>query len=548
MENFYRFGDGKEFAAGNLRVGSLLEKLSQTGDLSAAEDLEFARLYQEHDALIRARGPGLISTGENAAGITNDDLVHLVSIRQWREGHDPNPTLLRRMAGTLVNVAVDYFAGMPGAVSTNAPGGEALRRFLQAFEQIDFAADGRAQILEGLFVATLQTVRDHPELLAGDARARTLVHAVARGIYEDSKRLLAAPGRTLSDTERIRAWSEMVFGSVLQSAGTTVFAAPERFLGVTGGAQAELVSGVGQAVLGAILATDGPGGGADLTALFSRQSLDRVVKAALTAVGHHPELVRAGSPFLRNLIGATAAALAQPAAGLGRDFLPEAIRLILQHTTENLDLLMPAGPDRPAAHLLVVASREVLGQLAAPPAAGARWRVRFGPGDAMQVMEAVIAEVLENPGWLERRAGDADPLLGEATRAVLETLRASAPARLKRQTGLAVLEAALRAAGRRLEFLDKASKDRRLVGLAVESVLATIFRPGLHSRAAWMLARDATVGRLVSVALESLERHGVSEAKIAAVRKVMEDTVKALARGRPFSWDNLMARLDKGLT
>jgi hypothetical protein len=163
------------------------------------------------------------------------------------------------------------------------------------------------------------------------------------------------------------------------------------------------------------------------------------------------------------------------------------------------------------------------------------------------MMEIVIAEVLENPGWVEKKGGDADPLLGELIRDVLETLRRSAPARLKKQTGLAVLEAALRAAGRRLEFLDKTSKDRRLVGLAVESVLTTIFRPGLHSRAAWMLMRDATVGRLVSVVLESLERHGVSEAKIAAVRNVMEDTVKSLARGRPWSLDDLTARLDKGL-
>ncbi|MGE5848873.1 MAG: hypothetical protein ACM362_01955, partial [Candidatus Methylomirabilota bacterium] len=119
---------------------------------------------------------------------------------------------------------------------------------------------------------------------------------------------------------------------------------------------------------------------------------------------------------------------------------------------------------------------------------------------------------------------------------------------LKKQTVLAVLEAALRAAGRRLELLDKTSTNRRLVGLAVEAVLATSFRPGLHSRAAWMLTREATVGRLVSVVLESLERRGVNEAKIAAVRKVMEDTVKALARGRAWSWDHLMARLEKGLT
>jgi hypothetical protein len=547
MENFYRFGDGKELAGRNLRVRSLLERLSQTGDLSPEEDQEFTRLFQEHAALTRARGPGLVFTGENAAGITNDDIVHLVTIRQWREGHDPNPSLLRRMAGTLVNIAVDYFVGMPGALSAHTPGGKALRSFLEAFEHMDVATDGRDQILEGLFVATLEALRDHPELLSEDERARALVQVVGKRIYEDAKQLVSAPGRTLSDTERTRAWAAMVFGSVLKTAGTTVFARPERFLGITGAGQAELLGGVGQAVLGAILSADGAESGTDLATLFTRESLDGIVRAALVVVGHHPELVRAGSPFLKNLIRTTAAELAQPAKRLGRDLLPEAIRLILENTAENLDRLMPAGADQPDQHLLVVAGREVLKQLDASPAAGARWRVRFGPADALRMMEVVIAEVLENPGWLEKQAGDADPLLGVMIRDVLETLRRSAPSRMRKQTGLAVLEVALRAAGRRLEFLDKTSKDRRLVGLAVESVLATIFRPGLQSRAAWMLARDATVGRLVSVVLESLERHGVSEAKIATVRKVVEESVKALARGKSWSWDDLMARLNKGL-
>jgi len=542
MENFYRFGDGKELAGRNLRVRSLLERLSQTGDLSPEEDQEFAGLFQEHAALTRARGPGLVFTGENAAGITDEDIVHLVTIRQWREGYDPTPSLLRRMAGTLVNIAVDYFAGMPGVLSARSPGGKALRSFLEAFEHIDVATDGRDQILEGLFVATLDTLRAHAELLSEDERARTLVQVVARGIYEDSQKLLLTPGKTLSDTERIRTWSALVFGSVLQSAVTTVFAHPERFLGVTGAAQAELASEVGRAVLGSILSADG----VDLTTLFSRESLDRIVKAALTVAGHHPDLVRGNSRFLRTLIAATVTGLARPAKELGQDLLPEAIRLVLESTAENLDLLMPAGEDQPAQHLLVVAARTMLEQLAAPAPPGAPWQVRFGPADSLRIMEAVIAEVLENPGWLERQAGDANPLLGELIRDVLETLRRSSPSRMRKQTGLAILEAALHAAGRRLEFLDKTSKNRRFIGLAIEAVLASIFRPA-HARARWGLARDATVRRLVKVVLGSLERHGVSEAKVAAVRKVMEDTVKALARGKSWSWDDLTARLEKGL-
>src|SRR3989304_1202874 len=58
MENFYRFGDGKEFAGRNLRVRWVLARLSQTGGRSPEEDQEFTRLFQEHAALPPARGPG----------------------------------------------------------------------------------------------------------------------------------------------------------------------------------------------------------------------------------------------------------------------------------------------------------------------------------------------------------------------------------------------------------------------------------------------------------------------------------------------------------
>ena len=195
MENFYRFGDGQEFAVSNLRIKELLNKLSATGDLSAEDDQEFSRLFREHTAMVLANGPGLVGTGENPSGITDQDLSYLVSIRQWREGQDPNPTMLRRMAGTLVNIAVDYAVEMPGVISANTTRGKTLLSFLQGFENIDFATDGRARIMEGLFTAALETIRDHPDMLAEDERTRTLFQVVAKGIYEDSWKLLAAPGK-----------------------------------------------------------------------------------------------------------------------------------------------------------------------------------------------------------------------------------------------------------------------------------------------------------------------------------------------------------------
>jgi hypothetical protein len=269
------------------------------------------------------------------------------------------------------------------------------------------------------------------------------------------------------------------------------------------------------------------------------------VKAGLLVVGNHPELVSDDNLFLKNLIGATATELAQSTTPLGRAFLPEAVRIILENTAGKLELLMPEGKDRPEKHLLVVAGRDVLEQLAAPPPPGATWKLRFGSADALRVLEAVVEEVVQNPGWLEKKAGDGHPLLGEVTKEVLATLRTTAPPHLTRQTGLAILEAALRAAGRRLEFLDKNQQNRRLIGLALEAVLTTVFHPEVDPRAAWVLARDAAVGRLVAVMLEKLAEHGVTEARIMEAQTVLQATVQLLAAGDVWSPERFALQLDQ---
>ncbi len=543
IENFYRFGDGQGVAGSNLRVQELLSKLSKTGDLSSEEDLEFAQLFREHNAMVLAGGPGLVGTGENPSGITDQDLSCLVSIRQWREGQDPNPTMLRRMAGTLVNIAVDYAVEMPGVISTNTARGRTLLGLLQGFENIDFATDGRAQIMEGLFTAALETMRDHPDLLADNERTRALFQTVAKGLFEGSRELLAAPGQTLTEKERVAAWAQMVFTSVVKTVGTAVFAQPEQFPGLVGASQAELVSKVGGALLTSVLA----GNGLNLHALFTREGLDRVVKAALTVVGNHPELLADDNRFLTNLIGTTATELAKATTPLANAFLPEAIRLILEHTAEHLELLMPAGKNRPEEHLLVAAGREVLAQLAAEPPTGAAWQVRFGPAEALQVLKAVAGEVVSNPGLLGKEADAANSLLGEMAQAVMATLRASAPPQLSGQTGLIILEAALRAAGQRLEFLEKDQQQRLFIAVALKTVLTNLFHADMGPRAAWVLARDAVVGKVVTLILEALVQHGVTEAKLAEARKALDEAALTLADRGSWSLESFALQLAQRL-
>jgi len=230
MENFYRFGDGKEFARTNLRVRELLIKLSATGDLAPEEDQEFCRLFREHNAVILASGPGLVGTGENPAGVTDQDILYLVTIRQWREGHDPNPTMLRRMAGTLVNIAVDYVVEMPGVISTNTARGKALLSFLEAFENIDFAEDGRAlrrkSKVEVEIETWFDTVMDRSTerfILCARWITAAIAFILALGLHIDSIQIF----KQLSIRSDVRARMVQQVDATLDKAGSLVSAAKE---------------------------------------------------------------------------------------------------------------------------------------------------------------------------------------------------------------------------------------------------------------------------------------------------------------------------------
>jgi len=90
-------------------------------------------------------------------------------------------------------------------------------------------------------------------------------------------------------------------------------------------------------------------------------------------------------------------------------------------------------------------------------------------------------------------------------------------------------------------------ENRRLIGLAVEAVLTTIFRPETDAKAAWILARDAAVERLVDLVLDKLARLGVSAEKIEKVRQFLAEKIKQLAAGGAWSWDDVSNQLEAQL-
>jgi len=533
IENFYRDGDGKEFLAQNLRVKALIDKVAQSGPgaLSPAESEEIHALFGEHTMLVRARRGQFAGHGAPASpgSPTDEDLVVLVSVRQWRKGHDPHPTVLRRLAGTLVNIAVDYATSMPDLANGASARSRLLREFLASFQDVDFVETAPADIVPLMATSLLDLLSRQPELLVHDARGQLLVRHAAGAVYEA---LAGGAGAalTLGEKDRRAALANGIFRALLKGAAAAAAEDPALFLRASSPAGSDLL----RSVAGALLDALGEAADGDPDRQFGSEAFSGVAQAALLAVSRHPELAAKGSPFLTGLIRATAADVADvlgknPGAALdATTVLPEVLRLVLVHTAGNLDALLPAGTDHPEQQLLLVATREVLRALAAAPPAGAAWRRRLPEAEVLRILGVVVDEAAQNPGWV---AGSIkDPLVAEVVRELLAVLRGAGGARLGPATAAAIVESVLRAMGRQYTLQLKTPAGRRYGALALDAVLTGLFAPGVKAEVAWVALRGQVVEDAVGAVFAVLVEQGVDDARLRALGIVLGEALPLLAR------------------
>jgi hypothetical protein len=479
---------------------------------------------------------------------TPEGLINILRIRQWRKGNDPSPTLLRRFAGTFIEIGVDYFAHYPGALNKNSRHGKVLYVLFNSLDQITFSeefAEERIGDLPGrLLIATLETVSENSEFLSGDPKYQKLIAVTSNALAKDVANRIHAirestGGAGNEDSEeRVKAWAELVFRSVLASGGRFVASNPKEFLGVEEPAESELASHVGQAVLGFIL--DQPEG--HLDRVFGREGLEVVIRASLSALGKHPELlVHTENIGLKILLSQVASELGKHKALLDTGILPEVARLILDKTGENLYLLWPQWAKHPENHLLLTAARVVLESLTSVPPA-AKWKPQFTREDMLRVFEATFDEFVNNPGWLIDRSGKVNENLKVALEAVVGVLRKQQDRRLSTHDASHILSAALKAVARRQEFLERLPNGTPMVAALIDAMLSSIFRKK-QDRAAWSLVRSEVIIGTIEAVLNLLAEAGVTEDKVKKLRTLMKKQVKAINEGKPWSLEVFEAEL-----
>ena len=547
----YFIGEGVRHVQRSARLGALVDKWKNRTALAPAE-LEELRVFRCECFVQDLTEAGLPVTAADVSTFDPEDLRTLLAVRQWGRGTDPTPSALQRVGGTLIEIGVDYLATVPGALNPGSTTGKLAQAVLAGLEPLKFSEVTLSELPARLFVATLETVSTQPALLTGDPKVQELVKVTAAGLARDVgtrvATMRASGDSNSSREERVAEWGELVFRSVLGTGGRMVLQDPKTFLGIEPAGEAALVSEVGKGVLGLIL--DEPDG--DLSRVFSREGVDTVMKAALTTVAKHPELlVGKKDQGLRVLLVSIAGELGQFETVLTPAMLPEMTRLILEKTGENLELLWPEMAKKPENHLLLTAARTSLAILTKAPPAGARWKAAFGRDDLLAVTRTVFDELVQNPAWLVAAAGNGDASLKVALEAALDVLRARGTSQLGVGTATEILQSSIRAVALRSEFLERMPAGSPLAGqpvvaAALDAMLATLFAPP-GARAAWRLARtDAVVG-VVQIGLGELARRGASPQRVATLDGFLREQAAAIEAGKAWDLDTFATGLRTAL-
>ena len=148
------------------------------------------------------------------------ELTSLLRIRQWEVGNEPVTKPLQLVAGTLVEVGIDYFSQVPGAINTDSSYGKFLKSFLTGIDDIPFA-EGESinrivkRVVPKLFVSAAETMEQISTEITGDEKLQQFIKATSSGITKDLYDRIEVMGTADDDTEVIQ-WGQLMFRSLVK--------------------------------------------------------------------------------------------------------------------------------------------------------------------------------------------------------------------------------------------------------------------------------------------------------------------------------------------
>ncbi len=540
---FFQRG-GSEFADENPRIQKLLSNHSN-GVITDEEKEELVLFDQEYKGIQAAENGAYVDNGVNV-----DEFRSLMTIRQWKRGNDPNPSTLQRVAGSLVEITVDYFISHSEALNKDSKNHKALKAFLEGIDDIQFSETRINKLAPALLVAAIETLDESPELITANENGQEIIKGITKKLGEDINERIEAIDNNLLKEQSVKNWGLFIFKSALGSAGTTVLKEPNKYLGVEDNDQAALVSSIGgtllDIVLDDVLIADPDNTEVKIGALFSKTAIDELIKVSLKTVSEHPDLINVDHDGIKNILTETVSALAAIDDPIGLQLLPEIGRVIIEKTAGNLESIWPGDNNNPANHLLIISSREILEALSQPSPGG--WKPKLTKEQTLGIVNTVFDEVVENPDWILTRL-DGKPILRGALEAVFEALEQIPENRLSKHGIKTIITVSIKHIALRADFLDKLPGDtqenKMIITLLLDAVFGLIFKDDVDPKVKWALAKEKVVHRILEAVLEKIGDLGMVLNSIEKIRETLEAEIRKLIDGQGFTVDQLIEKIKK---
>ncbi len=522
---------GKRHVAESVRLAELHE-MAKAGAQAfknnhPAESKEYLELYEFYRL-------------GDAGTLVNDkflltEIIALNTVAQWRRGETPHPTAIRRIAGTVTEIGIDFFASGPGSgkLAGNSPTKLLLTEVLRALDDHSFVSQGLEGAIEKVFIATLDVIQENPAIVSGDPKMQKFVSGIAWGVVEDiQKKIDKLPeNQRLFAADRFGEVARAVFRSVVRNSADIVLENPETFLGTQVGGESAMASKLGKIVLDAVLPEGSTG--VDLTAIATGETLDKLVKGALAVLVEHPDLMGIDDPGIEKIVHEIATKLASQTEKIGPDLFPDVARLVLEKTAANLELFWT--PDGPGQNLAVTAVRSLLSELAREPAAG-KWKPDLTKSQVLNVVEAVLDDLADNPA-LGSRVVSGKPAIEAAVAAILAGFAEQELDNFSSATAAKIAICGLKAATERWEMLERLPGGEGTATLALTLVIDTVFA-GLTAgdeKALWRLTQGHVLVEIFDNAFAKLIEYGVTEDSLGKLRAVLDKVRANLAVSDRFS-------------
>lgn len=433
--------------------------------------------------------------------LQSQDLWNLFRVRQWQEGYLERDSALKLVMGSLVEIGIDYFLDVPGALHSHSSKSRILRHFLSAFDEVQFAEGPsiyeqfNTLLLPRLFAAAAESVDELAPEISEDEKVQLFIRATARQLAEDLYE--RSVSLTYDEQQEIINWGQLILRSSIRHAGAFVAANPELLFN-TNYPTSRIIEHSTGVLLRAIL-DSGPNR-VHFREALSAETLDELVRVTLRVVAEHPNLI-SGDPRLEALFAEIAGAL-QEASLQQAGLLPELFRIILEQSAGQLPLLWPAA-EGTAEHLLVNALRQTL-SVVASNLEGQGWEQVLTRSDLLNLLEFLLGEVVENPAWIQEEIRS-QPVLAEVINIVFRVLRQlPSEDRLKPATVHFLIQISLRAALTSQEVLNtlRWSSDERET-IILEQALQLIFTI-VYDRRSPKLSRLDLLEALLEYVLETI--------------------------------------------